>query len=246
MTDDADLVPGSPSWWARRETPKTPSTSRRGRPSRPLDEICDVALRLLDEGGAEALSMRTLAKELDSSTATLYRQLPGGKEELEALIVDRLMGEMMLELAEDLKGSSARPGVEHLAERIRIGARTSYRVLRRHPAAARLFLLRRPAGPVAIYRAEMGIRQMIRDGLSPSDAADTYTTLGRLVVGAAVQGTPEDKAEVEEMREYNAALDPAHFPAVAQVPDYPREIDVEFEYTLGLIVDGVVARVGRG
>ena len=53
--------------------------------------------------------------------------------ELEALIVDRLMGETMTELAQELQGSSSRPGVEHLAERIRIGAGTSFRVLRRHP-----------------------------------------------------------------------------------------------------------------
>nr|WP_040523863.1 TetR/AcrR family transcriptional regulator [Gordonia araii] len=209
-----------------------------------MEEICDAALRLLDEGGADALSMRSLAKMLGSSTATLYRQLPDGKEELEALIVDRLMGEMMVELADELRGSSAEPGARHLAERIRIGAHTSYAVLKRHPAAARLFLLRRPAGPVALFRQELGIRQMIRDGLSPSDAADTYVTLGRLVVGSAVQGTDEDKADVEELRASYAALDPEHFPALSRVADYPRELDVEFEYTLELVIAGVLARVG--
>ncbi len=203
------------------------------------------ALRLLDEGGADALSMRSLAKALDSSTATLYRQLPGGKEELEALIVDRLMGEMMQALADDLNGSPVRPGAEHLAERIRIGARTSYRVLKAHPAAARLFLQQRPVGPVALFRQELGIRQMIRDGLSPADAADTYAALGRLVVGSALQGGPDDQGDVTEIRSYYASLDPADFPALTGAADFPRELDVEFEYTLELIVAGVVARVGR-
>ncbi|MFT3901351.1 MAG: TetR/AcrR family transcriptional regulator C-terminal domain-containing protein [Gordonia sp. (in: high G+C Gram-positive bacteria)] len=246
MSDEATPVPGTPRWWAQRSAQGEPTASRRGRPSRPLDEIVGAALALLDRGGSEALSMRTLARELDSSTATLYRQLPGGKEELEALIVDRLMGEMMAELTEDLKGASVEAGVAHLAERIRAGARASYRVLRRHPAAAKLFLLQRPAGPIALIRQELGIRQMVRDGLSPSEAADTYVSLGRLVVGSAVQGTPEDKDDVDELREYWDSLDPEFFPAMTQVSDSPREIDDEFEYTLGLIVDGVLARVGRG
>lgn len=208
-----------------------------------MDEICDAALVLLDEGGADALSMRSLAKRLRSSTATLYRQLPGGKEELEALVVDRLMGEMMRELVVEVEGLSRAPGPEHLADRIRLGARTSYRVLRRHPAAARLFLLQRPAGPVALFRQELGMRQMIRDGLSPADAADTYTTLGRLVVGAAVQGGEDDADDVAQLRDYYASLDPAHFPALTRVADFPRAIDVEFEYTLELVVAGVVAKV---
>lgn len=203
-------------------------------------------MTLLDEGGSDALSMRSLATALDSSTATLYRQLPGGKEELEALIVDRLMGETMTELADELRGSSARPGVEHLAERIRIGARTSYRVLRRHPAAARLFLTQRPVGPVALFRQEVGIRQMIRDGLSPADAADTYAALGRLVVGSAVQGADDEAAIVDDVRDYYASLDRERFPALTGVSEYPRLIDDEFAYALELFIDGVVARIGNG
>ncbi len=220
-------------------------TGRRGRPSRPLDQILENALALLSEGGTDALSMRSLARTLRSSTATLYRQLPGGKEELEALIVDRLMSEMMQDLAVELRGTSAQPGVEHLGDRIRIGARTSYRVLKRHPAAARLFLTQRPAGPVALYRQEMGMSQMVRDGLSPADAADTYAALGRLVVGAALQGTDDDQADVVAMREYYASLDAEHFPTLTRVARYPRALDDEFEFALELLVAGVVARVDR-
>ncbi|HNP57099.1 MAG TPA: TetR/AcrR family transcriptional regulator [Gordonia sp. (in: high G+C Gram-positive bacteria)] len=246
MTDDATAVPGSPRWWERREADSRRRGRRRGRPSRSLEQILETAVTLLDEGGADALSMRSLAAALDSSTATLYRQLPGGKEELEALIVDRLMGETMTELAQELQGSSSRPGVEHLAERIRIGAGTSFRVLRRHPAAARLFLLQRPVGPVALFRQEAGIQQMIRDGLAPADAADTYAALGRLVVGSAVQGADDEVAIVEEVREYYASLDPERFPALSGVTEYPRSLDAEFAYALELFIDGVVARVGNG
>ena len=71
------------------------------------------------------------------------------------------MGETMTELAQELQGIVVAARRRAPAERIRIGAGTSFRVLRRHPAAARLFLLQRPVGPVALFRQEAGIQQMI-------------------------------------------------------------------------------------
>ncbi|MFK0108449.1 helix-turn-helix domain-containing protein [Streptomyces sp. NPDC091217] len=44
-----------------------------GRPPVPPDRIIAMALRIVDEEGTEALSMRALAERLGSGTATLYR-----------------------------------------------------------------------------------------------------------------------------------------------------------------------------
>src|ERR1700745_1748683 len=49
----------------------------RGRPAIPLDRIVTTALQIVDDEGADALSMRTLAQRLDSGPPTLYRHVTG-------------------------------------------------------------------------------------------------------------------------------------------------------------------------
>src|SRR2546430_1768414 len=71
---------------AARQTRRGP-----GRPCLPLDRIVATALRIVDEQGADALSMRSLAQALDSGTATLYRHF-ANRAELIAQVVDRVFG----------------------------------------------------------------------------------------------------------------------------------------------------------
>ena len=49
---------------------------RPGRPRLDTGHIVDAAVKLVDDHGADALSMRSLAGHLGSSTATLYRHFP--------------------------------------------------------------------------------------------------------------------------------------------------------------------------
>jgi TetR/AcrR family tetracycline transcriptional repressor len=70
----------------------------RDRP--PLDNtaIIETALEIVDEGGAEALSMRSLAQRMNSSTATRYRHFPN-RSALIIGVVDRVLGEVELDPA---------------------------------------------------------------------------------------------------------------------------------------------------
>src|ERR1700748_336796 len=70
-----------------------PSHRSRGRPALPLDRILAAALELVEERGADALSMRSLAQRLGSGTATLYRHF-GSRSELVASLVDEMIGEI--------------------------------------------------------------------------------------------------------------------------------------------------------
>src|SRR5690349_24339472 len=72
---------------AQRSAPRT-----RGRPPLPLDRIIATATRILDQEGADALSMRNLAQHLDSGTATLYRHFTG-RADLVAHVVDGVLAE---------------------------------------------------------------------------------------------------------------------------------------------------------
>lgn len=68
----------------------------RRRPRHTLDQIADAALHVADTEGVEALSMRRLAAELGAGTMTLYHYVHT-KDELLALLADRVMGELALD-----------------------------------------------------------------------------------------------------------------------------------------------------
>ena len=67
-------------------------SSRRPRFSR--DEIAATAIRIADEEGFAAVSMRRIATELDAGTMTLYHYVRT-KDELLTLVVDAVMGEVV-------------------------------------------------------------------------------------------------------------------------------------------------------
>ncbi len=73
--------------WTRPEP-----TARRPRLSR--QTIAATAAHIADTEGFDALSMRRLAAELDSGTMTLYHYVRT-KDELLALVVDHVMGELL-------------------------------------------------------------------------------------------------------------------------------------------------------
>ena len=74
---------------------KHQSTGRsRGRPAVPLDRIVTAALEIVDEQGADALSMRSLAQRLGSGTATLYRHF-ASRSELVSMVVDRMLEDVV-------------------------------------------------------------------------------------------------------------------------------------------------------
>jgi AcrR family transcriptional regulator len=96
----------------------------RRRPRFSRDEIAAAAVRIADTEGLEAVSMRRLAVELDAGTMTLYYYLRT-KDELLALIVDEVMGEVVLPAGEELP-ADWRAAVTVIASRSR-------EALRRHP-----------------------------------------------------------------------------------------------------------------
>ena len=59
------------------------------------DEIAAAALRIVDESGVAALSMRSLAAALDTGPMTLYNYV-ADKEGLEELVVAAIVAEVRL------------------------------------------------------------------------------------------------------------------------------------------------------
>jgi TetR/AcrR family transcriptional regulator, tetracycline repressor protein len=205
-----------------------------GRPSVPRDRIVAAALQIVDEQGAEALSMRTLAQRLDSGTATLYRHF-ANRSDVVAQVVDRVFGEVEYD-ADDL---SSKPW----QELCKSFARATFDVLRRHPNVAPLLVERIPVGPNAMTGRERVIALLLDSGFPPDLAARSYATVARHVLGFAIQVTGHSTAgDLDDAMASDLfhGVDRAEFPATIRVADHmPVPLEEEFEFGLELIINGL-------
>jgi AcrR family transcriptional regulator len=232
MASQARPVPGSPAWWGSR-TP-TPEY-RRGRPPMDVGRIVEEALKLIDEVGIQALTLRMLAEALDSGTATLYRHF-AGKDELLALVADRILGEVQVQ-SEEMAGLSWR-------EAATVAATTFYGILGKHPNGLSLLAAQVPVGPNGLKARERLITLFLSHGFPVALAARAYTAIGHYVIGFAIQqhgpGTPRPDDQ-EQLRDYYHSLDPASYPAtIAAAKELTSvPLDEEFRFGLDLLLDGL-------
>ncbi|MFJ2830547.1 TetR/AcrR family transcriptional regulator [Streptomyces sp. NPDC087263] len=232
MASEVPAVPGSPAWWASR--PPAP-TYRRGRPPVDAGRIIDMALKLVDEVGVQALTLRMLADALESGTATLYRHF-GGKDELLTHVVDRIFGDVRVPPGA-LDGPSWREAAE-------AGAEAFYETLCRHPGALSLLVAQVPVGPNGLLNRERTLGLLLSHGFSVGLAARAFTAIGHYVIGFAIQqhgpgaARPEDEAQ---LRDYYRSLDPAVYPATTAVAEELTSVPLreEFRFGLDLLLDGL-------
>ncbi|MEQ6900323.1 TetR/AcrR family transcriptional regulator C-terminal domain-containing protein [Nocardioides sp. YIM 152588] len=182
-----------------------------------------TALEMVDEDGAEALTLRSLATRLRSSTATLYRHF-SGRAELTRAVVDALFAEV--DLDEDvLAHATWDAALRHIAEAM-------FKVLEGHRNVSPLLLSELPTGPHALRLRERSLAVLTANGFDPVDAVRTYATLARYVLGFGVQVPGEDAAGArpEGERSRQAGL-------VGSV-----DLGEEFRYGLDLMLDGLRGR----
>ncbi len=162
-------APGSAPWWAARA-----ERAARRRPRTDgitVDRIVEVAVRLVDDEGLSALTVRRIGDELGTGSASLYRHV-ASREELVVLMVDHVIGEVVLP-APQLSG---RTRIELLAHELR-------RVLLDHspllPALTAAPLL----GPNALRGAEVGLISALDAGYPPEAATPAVLALIDFVLG---------------------------------------------------------------
>jgi len=125
-------------------------------------DVVDAALRLLGRSGAEAWSMRALARELSVSVSTLYWHVRDKRALLE-LVLDASMS--TIEIPDD--GTWA----ERLAEMLR----QARRALRAHPAlVALIWQSGWDLGPKTLQVANTLIGLVGESGMPEDEVADAY------------------------------------------------------------------------
>lgn len=205
-----------------------------GRPPIPLERIVATALQIVDEEGADALSMRTLAQRLGSGTATLYRHF-GNRAALVAHVVDSVLGEVEFE-DDELAATGWR-------EACRVAAQAMFDALGRHRSMAPLLAERIPLGPNSMAIRERCVAALLADGFTPKVAAHACATLARYVLGFGIQlrgaGGAAQFDEAAASAVFRGA-DPSQYPATARVAEwFPVPLGDEFAFGLDLVLEGL-------
>ena len=232
--------------WAR------PAPGER-RPAHSRERIAEAALRIADEEGLEAVTMRRIAAELGAGTMTLYHYVRN-KEELAALMDDAAMAELLV--PEDELAAGWREGMAQIARR-------SYEVLRRHP-----WVFDQepppPGGPNTLRHVEQSLAVASRTGLDVPQQFELVALVDDYVFGHAMRAraTRAQETGAEERLEglvayLEAQLDTGEFPTLAAwAGDDPRaglarvaELAADpgrFERGLQRLLDGIELDLARG
>lgn len=198
--------------------PRTPILSR--------ELIRDTTLRLIDEHGLDALSMRKIATELDVRAPSLYSHYANK---------DELLDDIASTIAErvDVSGFAG----DDWQGALRSWA-TSYRdALAAHPNMVP-FLAYGPSNrPVALDRADAVHGGLTRAGWSPRTATMIGASIKYIVVGSAI--TSFAGGFIDDIDTYNERY--PHLSQAHRLREYAAEIDQDsFELVLETFLQGLV------
>jgi AcrR family transcriptional regulator len=212
------------------------------------DSVLQTAMDIADAEGLKAVSMRRVAGELGVEAMSLYHHLPGKDGLLDGLVV-RLAGEIHAEIAQatDAEGATT----DDWRAEIRARSLAARRVMIRHPWGPAL-ITSRAAIPLEIQTVfEAALGAMIRGGLSYQIAHRGMHALSSMILGFVQEpfSAPSDDAP-PEMDEAMLATMAEHFPYTSAMVAAELHAEgeaslgwcdtqTEFEFTLGLLLDGL-------
>ena len=231
---------------------------RGRRPPRRLQglsrqQIVAAAVTVADAEGAESISMRRIARELNAGAMSLYWHV-ASKDELLDFMLDAVEGEQ--EVPELTGGWRAD---------LRAMAVASRAALRRHEWVMDFIGGRPPLGPNTLRNMERALTAIDKLGLDLGTALNVLSTVTTYVMGAVQRELREIRVErldeeqlghlsTEERRDVLAAgfdrvRASGRFPHFVQIfdqgidPDAAATRDSRFEFGLECVLDGIAARL---
>lgn len=217
----------------------------RGRPRRgdsvlSRDRVLDVAARLLDEVGAEQLSMRRIAAELGVDPMSLYNHV-ANKDALLDGIAQHFLESLLL----PAPSGELRTDILALANAFRGAAQ-------RRPGAATLLLTRVLGSMTGLAAVDAALGVLQAAGLSPEQSVRGFRAVFAFLVGTVLRevsvgptfsgqnlgGLGERRTELESAGLAHTADAAAHL----AVCDHTEE----FEFGIGLLIRGLEDLVRQG
>ncbi|HMG50510.1 MAG TPA: TetR/AcrR family transcriptional regulator C-terminal domain-containing protein [Inquilinus sp.] len=201
------------------------------------DVVIRTALDLLNEVGMDGLTTRRLAERLGVQSPALYWHFKNKRALLDT------MAAAMMEQAD-----MHRPIAPGMGWRDWVGenARQFRRALLAYRDGARIHAGTRPV-PAEFTAVESEVAGLCALGFSPADALRTEIAIGRYVLGWVLEEQADTADAAEREAERMAPADLAPYPLLAQGMEGLRQgdPDAEFEFGLGLMLDGIAARLAR-
>jgi AcrR family transcriptional regulator len=140
------------------------------------DEFIDVAIRIVDDEGIDALTLRRLGAEVGVSFTAMYTYFPS-RDHLIAALVDRMAAEIFAEM--EWRGDSAR-------DRLIAVAVSSRRALSRHPRLTGAFVASTAPTPGG-GNATLSVVALLEEaGLAGPDLVRAYRIIEGYVFGASI------------------------------------------------------------
>jgi AcrR family transcriptional regulator len=222
-SDRPDWVGIDPSEDATRPPPLT-----RAR-------VVRAALRLVDERGLAALTMRALATELEVSPMALYNHVRD-KEELLDLMLDLMLGEV-----------DCSPTEGDSMTQLRAVVCSFHQALVAHHQLAQVYGSQIRLGPHGLAIIERVIGLLLQAGFSRADAASAFLTLYTYTVGRHQMGriAPFPGRNAKDESEYYLALPPEQIPSIRAVGRHLGGVHRAgmFEYGLDTLLAGLKTKL---
>ena len=186
------------------------------------DQIAAAALAVIDRDGLDALSMRTVARQLGIGAMSLYRYV-SDRDQLEELVVD-----LVLEAVDiSLPRASARRKLAVLADRVRVAVSA-------HPGVVPLLLIHRHRAVSSLRWGEAVLTVLAGDG---------FTGKRRVIAFRAVLGYVFGALQVEHLSPLSgmgtralAALPAEELPVLSETAAWARTVAPEDEFRQGFAI----------
>lgn len=191
-------------------------------------DVVDTALAIVEQGGAEALTMRKLAAELGVTTTTIYWHV-GSRDDLVTALVERLGASYA-----DTPVSGTTPH-----ERVMAVARQVWSNALAHPEVTRLAHQHGAASLLQIHLEVALARELTAAGLSGAAGRDALRAILVGVGGFLVLALrPPDTVPVERAGTtlWQGIDDDRVDPTMQRALTEPADLDALFERTLSAIV----------
>jgi AcrR family transcriptional regulator len=198
------------------------------------DRVLQAAIRLADEGGIEALSMRKLAQKLGVEAMSLYNHV-ANKDDIVDAIVDAVASEV-----------DPPSGGPDWKKALRESAISAHEAFLRHRWAASLWMSRGGPSPTRLRYGESILRTLRQAGFSEDVTYHAFHTFESYVLGFTLQelSFPYEREELTQLaarflRTFPADDYPYFAEHIRQHVEPRQEQGGTFEFGLDLILDGL-------
>jgi AcrR family transcriptional regulator len=205
------------------------------------DRIIRTALRIMDQEGLDAVSMRRVGREVGVEAMSLYNHVRDKEDVLDG-ICELVLSDFRVPEADEWTAAA------------RLAAHEYRRLLLAHPTVITLMTGRkRPFTNAESLRAyEFALDVFRSAGLSEEDSVKAFHVFGGFILGFVTMelglmvGGPDDEEHVRAHQELARLVATADLPRFREALPYFMECDIEsqFEFGLDLLIDGLRTRIG--